>query len=603
MNAALIRLARRLSNPAFRLLCAAVLVSCATSARAFTDIITGDAARFTGLLASPVPERRIEGLQGLSDLKHWPAEDAALPLLDDHAQEVRRAAVLALGRIGGARTIPRFIALLDDPSWELRQHAWLNLRTMTTQEFPREDRAAWQRWWQKTNSAGHVKDLLAAAQRSPEVTVGRGTNAEASAAFVSTASGRPAKKRRSAPASPVHPERREALRALARLASPEFEPHFISLLRDAQTPPLDAEEHEFLCAALERAGSARAVPVLAAQRTEAAAWALGHLGGHNAERALLNFPPSLAMLLALDRLRSTNAGPLLPQLVAHMGQITYRGQPDDVMNEDLQPVQRVGANLILRSGLAPAFIERAVQELEDTMKPAVAHGPRPDCPPQWERMFTAMRSELKPGFVREDGTTTTQPVVAMCYLLGNGNLGGSRREEALSNSSDQRQSLLTSAATIGEASLVKRLIPLLRHPAVVPRVYVALALGRMQAREAAPELVALVREGYAFSDSAALASGKHFDQSQNVRWRGFVCLALGRMGGDEARTALEQFASDTKQPRDIRYSAVVGLGFVGSSNSLPALAHVATDDMVWLVRDEARQAAERIQLMQSETTR
>ena len=581
MNAALIRLARRLSNPAFRLLCAAVLVSCATSARAFTDIITGDAARFTGLLASPVPERRIEGLQGLSDLKHWPAEDAALPLLDDHAQEVRRAAVLALGRIGGARTIPRFIALLDDPSWELRQHAWLNLRTMTTQEFPREDRAAWQRWWQKTNSAGHVKDLLAAAQRSPEVTVGRGTNAEASAAFVSTASGRPAKKRRSAPASPVHPERREALRALARLASPEFEPHFISLLRDAQTPPLDAEEHEFLCAALERAGSARAVPVLAAQRTEAAAWALGHLGGHNAERALLNFPPSLAMLLALDRLRSTNAGPLLPQLVAHMGQITYRGQPDDVMNEDLQPVQRVGANLILRSGLAPAFIERAVQELEDTMKPAVAHGPRPDCPPQWERMFTAMRSELKPGFVREDGTTTTQPVVAMCYLLGNA-------------SEDSRSP---------EAALIPRLIRLLRHPAVVPRVYVALALGRMQAREAAPELVALVREGYAFSDSTALASGKHFDQSQNVRWRGFLCLALGRMGVDEARMALEQFATDAKQPRDIRYSAMVGLGFIGSTNSSAALTRVATDDIVWLVRDEARQAAERIQLMQSETTR
>lgn len=581
MNAALIRLARRLSNPAFRLLCVAVLVSCATSARAFTDIITGDAARFTGLLASPVPERRIEGLQGLSDLKHWPAEDAALPLLDDHAQEVRRAAVLALGRIGGARTIPRFIALLDDPSWELRQHAWLNLRTMTTQEFPREDRAAWQRWWQKTNSAGHVKDLLAAAQRSPEVTVGRGTNAEASAAFVSTASGRPAKKRRSAPASPVHPERREALRALARLASPEFEPHFISLLRDAQTPPLDAEEHEFLCAALERAGSARAVPVLAAQRTEAAAWALGHLGGHNAERALLNFPPSLAMLLALDRLRSTNAGPLLPQLVAHMGQITYRGQPDDVMNEDLQPVQRVGANLILRSGLAPAFIERAVQELEDTMKPAVAHGPRPDCPPQWERMFTAMRSELKPGFVREDGTTTTQPVVAMCYLLGNA-------------SEDSRSP---------EAALIPRLIRLLRHPAVVPRVYVALALGRMQAREAAPELVALVREGYAFSDSTALASGKHFDQSQNVRWRGFLCLALGRMGDDEARMALEQFATDAKQPRDIRYSAMVGLGFIGSTNSSAALTRVATDDIVWLVRDEARQAAERIQLMQSETTR
>lgn len=575
------RLVRRLLKPALGLFWAALVVLCATPARAISDLITEDVGRFTRWLTSSVPERRIEGLQGLSDLKHWPAENAVLPLLDDRAPEVRRAAVLTLGRVGGAQTIPRFIALLDDPSWELRQHAWLSLCTMTTQEFPAGDRAAWQRWWQKTNSAGHVKDLLVAAQRPPEMTVGRGTNAAASAAFVSTVPSRPAKKRRSAPTSPVHPERRKALRALARLASPEFELQLISLLRDAQTPPLDVEERDYLCTALERAGSARAVPALAAQRTDAAAWALGHLGGPDAERALFNFPPSLAVLLALDRLHSTNAGPLLPQLVAHMGQITYRGQPDDVMNEDLQPIQRVGVNLILRSGSAGALIERVVQELEDTMKPPVAHGPRPACPPEWERMFTAMRSELKPGFVREDGTTTSQPVVAMCYLLGSG-----------------------FAESHGpNVALVPRLVRLLRHPAVVPRVYVALALGRMQAREATPDLVAMVREGYGFSDSTALASGKHFDQSQNVRWRGFLCLALGRMGGDGARQALEQFATDARQPRDIRYSAVVGLGFVGSTNSLPTLTRVATDDIVWLVRDEARQAAERIQITQSETTR
>ena len=581
MIAGLTRIVRRLRRPALRILCLAVVVGSATAVGAVTDIITEDAGRFTRLLTSSAPERRIEGLQGLSDLKCWSAEDAVLPLIEDREPEVRRAAVLAFSRIGGARTIPRFITMLDDSSWELRQHAWLSLCTMTTQEFPAGDRAAWQRWWQGTDLAGHVKTLLVAAQRPPEMTVGRGTNAAASAAFVSTAPGRPAKKRRIAPAIPVHPERRKALRALARLASLEFEPQLISLLRDAQAPPLDVEERDYLCAALERAGSARAVPALAAQRTDAAAWALGHLGGPDAERALFNFPPSLAVLLALDRLRSTNAGPLLPQLVAHMGQITYRGQPDDVMNEDLQPVQRVGANLILRSGLAPAFIERAVQELEDTMKPAVAHGPRPYCPPQWERMFTAMRSELKPGFVREDGTTTSQPVVAMCYLLGSG-----------------------FAESHGpNVALVPRLVRLLRHPAVVPRVYVALALGRMQAREATPELLALVREGYAFSDSTALASGKHFDQSQNVRWRGFVCMALGRMGGAEARQALEQFAADATQPRDIRYSAVVGLRFIGSPESIPALERAARGDLIWLVRDEARQTAESIQSMTQEVRR
>jgi hypothetical protein len=264
-----------------------------------------------------------------------------------------------------------------------------------------------------------------------------------------------------------------------------------------------------------------------------------------------------------------------------MGQITYRGHPDDVMNNDLQPVQRVGVNLIRRSGMADIFVERVLQELEDTMQPAAPHGSRPACPPEWERMFVAMRSELKPGFVREDGTTTSQPVVAMCYLLGRADGGAGSRDSAL----------------------VPRLMKLLGHPAVVPRVYVALALGRMQARAALPALVEMVRTGYAFSDSTALASGKHFDQSQTVRWRGFVCMALGRMGGDDAREALERFATDPEQPRDIRYSAVVGLRFIDSPKSLSALEKVAGGDLIWLVRDEAKQTAERIRRLACEEPR
>ena len=135
------------------------------------------------------------------------------------------------------------------------------------------------------------------------------------------------------------------------------------------------------------------------------------------------------------------------------------------------------------------------------------------------------------------------------------------------------------------------------------RVYVALTLGRLQAREALPAMQQLIAEGYTFSDSVALASGKHFDQSQTVRWRGFFCLALGRLGGDEARKALEAFAVDPKQPRDIRYSAVAGLGFIGSPESLPALDRVAAADIIWLVRDQAQQVARDIQLTTLEAQR
>ena len=254
-----------------------------------------------------------------------------------------------------------------------------------------------------------------------------------------------------------------------------------------------------------------------------------------------------------------------------MGLITYRGQPDDLMIPEAQPIQRVGANLIRRSGQAPAFINQVLLELEYTMKPPPT-APRPPMPEPWKKMLEAMRSELKPGFVREDGTTTSQPITALYHV-----------------------------AT--DKALAKRLMPLLHHPAFVPRVYVAMTLGKLRANEALPEMLKIIREGYAFSDSVALASGKHFDQSQTVRWRGFLCMALGRMGGDEARLALEQFAADPKQPRDIRYSAVVGLGFIASPRSLPVLRQVAAKDIIWMVRDEARRLAEDIEVLNKEAQR
>lgn len=538
-----------------------------SSATCLPDVISEDAGRFIALLSSPVPERRVEGIQCLVNLKHWPAESAVLRLLEDSSPSVRREAVPALGRLGGARTVPRLIELLDDPSWEIRQNAWLGLARMTAQGFDGTAKGAWSKWWAESTLAQKEQALLSVASGTPDTKVSGETNA----AYVSAAPGRRGRQRSSA-LPPAHPQRRDALRALVHLATASSENALLQLLQQPQSPTLDADERNFICEELERVGSTRAIPVLAAQRSDAAAWALGSLGGVEAERALLGFPKTLPTLLALDRLHSTNTGAFLPELVAQMGQITYRGQPDDVMNEDLQPIQRVSANLIRRSGLAPLFFECVLQELEDTMKPPVAHGPRPALPPGWDEMFKRMRSELKPGFVREDGTTTSQPIVAMCYSATN-------------------------------PALAPRLVPLLKHPAVVVRVYVALLLGRLHAHEALPAMVELIREGYTFSDSVALASGKHFDQSQNVRWRGFLCLALGRMGGDEARKALEIFAADPQQPRDIRYCAVVGLGFVGSPDSLPVLERIATSDIIWLVRDAARQGVHDIQLTKQESPR
>jgi HEAT repeat protein len=495
------------------------------------DVFTEDVTRFTELLAGPVAERRVEGLQGLSHLKHWPAEENLLRLLGDPAVAVRREAVLALGRLGTGRSIPHLLRLLDDPSWEQRENARLALARMTAQNFPAEPPDQWRRWWDTTGLTNLEQTLLAGARTSPP------------------------------------PARLSALRALRHLATPGSEGALTTLLGQ---PGLRLEERTLVAQALERVGSTNAIPALAGVPSEAAVWALGRLGGPAAEQALLRFPKALPVLVNLDRLHSTNAGPFIPHLVAQMGLVTYRGQPDDLMNRDAQPIQRVGANLIRRSGRAAELMEQVLLELEYTMQPPRA-SPRPPMPAEWKPMLEAMRSELKPGFVREDGVTTSQPLAALYHV-----------------------------ASPDDQALARRLLPLLRHPAFVPRLYVALTLAKLRAPEALPALLGIIREGYPFSDAVALASGKHFDQSQTVRWRGFLCMALGRYGGDEARAALEAFAADPGQPRDIRYSAVVGLNFIASPESLPALRRVAATDIIWMVRDEARRAAADIEVLAAE---
>lgn len=525
------------------------------------DVISSDASHFTTLLCSPLAEQRIEGIQGLSNLKHWPAETTLLRSLNDPTPAVRLEAIQALARLGGPLAIPCLIAQLNDSSWEIRHQTALTLQSLTAQDFD-TDQQAWQKWWADSPLDAKEQTLLQTVLHPP----GSRSTAipQASpAAFVPSAPGRRTRTR-SAALPLAHPQRHDALRALVCLASASSENDLLQLLLKPQTPPLDPTERNLIFEALERIGSINAIPILAAHPSDSAAWALGSLGGPEAEKALLRFPKNLATLLALDRLHSTNAGAFVPHLVAQMGLITYRSQPDDVMNDDPQPIQRVAANLIQRSGMAPLLFECVLQQLEDTMQPPIPHRSRPNIPSDWDDMLKRMQSELKAGFVREDGTTTSQPVAALCY-------------------------------TATDPALVPRLIPLLKHPAIVVRVYVALTLGRLHAHEATPLLLDMIQEGYPFNDAVALASGKHFEHSQTIRWRGFLCLALGRMGGAEARSALEALSIDPAQPRDIRYGAVVGLGFINCPNSLPTLRRVADADIIWLVRDQATQAAQKIQ--------
>jgi len=482
------------------------------------DVFTQDFERFARLTESRVDELRLEGVQGFCWLKDASAEPYLLKLVEDPSAEVRREVAFTLSRVGRRDSVPALLRMLSDQDPGVRQHARLALQTLTQVDDPTPG------WWQGHSSAEYEQSLL---RDLPEADLGR---------------------------------RVRALKALACLARPEAEAPLLAALTGAR-PPFDGHQQALALSVLERIGTPAAVPWLdsVAEQQAAAAWALGRTGGPAAEQALIKGLRRFGYwdpqhVINLDRLHSTRCGEFVTLLIAAYGCLTYRGQPEN-LTYDPTPLQRAATNLILRSGRGPELVDVVLREME-------GRGVDAEIAPDLRPAMVGLRDELKPGFVRNDGVTTSQPMCAMSQVVR-----------------DRR--------------LAPRLIPLLNHPAFVARAYAAMALGRLGAVEALPAIDELIEEGYPFKDPMALTSGKHFGDSQTVRWRGFLCLALGRMGGDQARGELEQLCANPDQYRDLRYCSVVGLGFIASPDSRPVLQRVAAEDVDWSIRAEAQRVLHR----------
>ena len=501
------------------------------------DVLTEESGKFQRLLASPVPELRIEGAQGASHLKLQSLEPNLIQLLKDKDPQVRREAAKALSRCGTWKAVPGLISLLgEDSSWPVREHSLLALRQISGQLTPGLAKPSWEKWWTSTSLKEKQKRLFAEM------------------------------------ASPDPDKRLAAARSLRCMATPESEAQILELLEKSNL--IGPEQRALLTEALGRIGTGRSMPYLlgrASAGDRAAAWAVGQRGGKEAEDALLKGfrrNRSMDFMLNLDRVKSGKCGPFVAVLCRELPSLINNSQRSEDVRFDPSPRQRVTANLIRRSGRGPALVDLVLKQLEGTVD--VSSVPK-DLRPMLNQMCTV----VQPGFIREGFGSSA------CLLT------------ALYHVADDR-------------SIAPRLVAQLRNPSLIVRIYAALTLGKLKAPEGIAPVIAIIREGYPFSDSTALASGKHTSvfrdvngkrkrQSQTIRWLGYFCMAMGRTGTVTARKALEEFAVNLKRPRDVRYGSVVGLGFIGSKESLPALQKAAAEDPIWMVGDTAKQTISRIQ--------
>ena len=358
--------------------------------------------------------------------------------------------------------------------------------------------------------------------------------------------------------------RGDALRGLRRWGGTRTQTALIEL---AQITKLGPEEIELLLEALEPVATRESLGILErfGGRSPAAAWALGNIGGPEALRLLVDRLGAYGLvgLINLDRLHWKGAFAHAPRFVRSFGLVSYRSQPDD-LHHPPTPRQRLTAQLLLRCGRAPEIVDVILSKLDG--QPATLASKDDSTIQALLQIASEMDEELKPGFHRADGDAKSTPLCAMAHL-------------------------------VQDPGLTPRLIELLDHPAYVVRVYAAKALAKLRAQQAAEPIGEILRAGYPFEDAAHQVSGKHGPKiSRFVRWKGYLAMSLGEIGGDRAREILEELVIDESLSRDVRMGAAVGLGTIADERSRDSLTRATEQDVVRWIRETARRSLREIEL-------
>ena len=541
----------------------------------------GETGRYVPWLSSQDPDLRRRACEMLAAMEDGgrPHTNAIATLLNDESTQVRRAAAIALGRLGSAECAPALIESLEDSDWQTRFHAATALEAITGCAPPSENESA-QQFYQRMQADLNPTGGLAQA-------IGQGP--AALAAYSSTddvdelarwceAAGRLGEK---APESA-----RKIVRDALRVPLPP-PVTFVPLAGKRQ--PLVGQPPEL--AAIRTAGWMRdadavelLIPWLSHHEYQdhitEVTLALGRIGTPEAVdalwQALRRDVPNLRPYLT----RYLQRGPR-PEEYAMLRGLIIAGADVD-MND---------VHLII--ALAPGtFLEKP--RYEDRLRPETQRVLLGRILLNRAKLRTKA-VDLLVGVLRNEPAAKDEPLYK--EILKGINLerpfAEHRRPFPVVDSIEPEQALWLLGCLAENRSEVPTdaVIPYLTSENWRERIDAAVILNLHGLdSDAATILEAEIAKPYPFKEIMGIGKS-HYDE--NFRDKCYMTMALAHHVDDLER--LRPFADPKTHYRDIRYGLATGLGYRGKPDGIDLAIQLATTDPISVIRRQARESLRAIQ--------
>jgi len=544
----------------------------------------GEAPKYHPWLTNADPDLRRRACEMLMAIEDGARQDAPViaTLLADESVEVRRAAALALTRLGTLEEAAALLRALKDTDWQVRFHASAALEAITAcAPVVDEDRVAPQKFYERLFSkAGGPQALKKLIGRGPDALAA--LSGQSDLDFRSRwfeAAGRLGR--------PAGERTRQVVRKALSVPLPpptKFQPRVGYQHYKLEVKPPDL-------AAIRAAGWIRdvpAVPLLTGwlarpeynyHATEAAL-ALGRIGTNEAVEALWQAlrnevpnrkpyigryyqhgprPEEYALLRGLILARAAPKLEDVPLIIAMLpGTFLEKPRYEDRLRPETQRVL-LGRLLLEKAGLRKRAVALLVAALR-TDSP-------PDSDPLYGQLVKGINLERP---FSEHGRPF--PVVKQI-----------EPEQAL---------WLLGCLTVDAPEVPQELIlPYLTSGNPRERIDAAVLLNRLGLSQKGAELLAAeIAKPYTFREIWSIGKGV---RDPNFRDKCYMVMALAHHTGRVDQ--LKPFADPQTRYRDIRYGLALGLGYRDKPDGVALLVELATRDPIGVVRRQARESLRAIQ--------